>query len=60
MWIAKYTVPKPEDQDVDRGSVLGVRRALARAINALGDGAETFDLPEVVDSGPDIDPECPM
>ena len=49
MWIAKYTVPRPGDQDLDRGGVLGVRQALMRAICVLGDGTEVFDLPEVKD-----------
>jgi acetyl esterase/lipase len=39
MWIAKLTLPAPED-------VEGPREALVRAIRELGDGAETYTLPE--------------
>jgi acetyl esterase/lipase len=39
MWIAKLTLPAPED-------VEGPREALVRAIRELGDGTETYTLPE--------------
>lgn len=41
MWIAKVTLPKPEDSDG-----LTPKHALAIAIKELGDGSETYTIPE--------------
>jgi acetyl esterase/lipase len=40
MWIAKLDLPAPEDAE-------GPRDALVRAIQELGDGRETYSLPEI-------------
>ena len=42
MWVARSTLPAPED-------VEGPREALIRAIRELGDGAETYTLPDITD-----------
>ena len=42
MWISKLTLSKPEDSE-------GPREALVRAIEELGDGQETYKLPEIAD-----------
>ena len=42
MWIAKTTIPAPE---------LDVRDAVVQAIKALGNGTETYILPDVADVG---------
>lgn len=42
MWISKYTIPKPDNQD-------GPLDVLVWAIKELGDGRETYTLPEVAD-----------
>lgn len=42
MWIAKVTLQRPEDAE-------GPREALVRAIKELGDGHETYALPEMKD-----------
>lgn len=43
LWISKTTFPSPQDH--------GVRDALVRAVKELGDGNETFDLPELSSVG---------
>jgi hypothetical protein len=42
MWISKVTMPKPPDEDG-----LTPRHAIEMAIKELGDGSETYTLPEV-------------
>lgn len=49
MWIAKYTIPRPQDEIYASKSIVGVREALMAAILELGDGEECFTLPDVVD-----------
>ncbi|KAF7960037.1 hypothetical protein EAE96_001637 [Botrytis aclada] len=49
MWIAKYTIPRPQDDFHDNERVYGIRNALVKAIKELGTGDNAFDLPEIVD-----------
>lgn len=49
MWIAKYTIPRPQDDRHDNERVYGARNALVKAIKELGTEDNAFDLPEVVD-----------
>ncbi|QSZ34080.1 hypothetical protein DSL72_005668 [Monilinia vaccinii-corymbosi] len=48
-WIAKYTIPKPQDPCHGNASTYSVRSALLKAIEELGDERNAFDLPEIVD-----------
>ena len=50
LWIAKYTIPKPESEVRGLGTIVGVREALKAAIDELGDGGDTTCLlADVVD-----------
>lgn len=53
-WIAKCVIPatavSPEARQTGSdGEILDVRQALARAISELGDGTETYQMPDVKD-----------
>ncbi|TGO92554.1 hypothetical protein BPOR_0001g00390 [Botrytis porri] len=49
MWIAKYTIPRPQDDCHDNERIHGVKNALLKAIKELGTGDNVFVLPETVD-----------
>ncbi|TGO66648.1 hypothetical protein BOTNAR_0057g00320 [Botryotinia narcissicola] len=49
IWIAKYAIPRPQDDCHDNERVYGVRNALVKAIKELGTDDNAFDLPEIVD-----------
>lgn len=49
MWIAKYTIPRPQDDCSADTGVYSARDALVKAIEELGGEQNAFDLPETVD-----------
>ncbi|KAI9647565.1 hypothetical protein NHQ30_003950 [Ciborinia camelliae] len=49
IWIAKYTIPKPQDDCYENKGAYSAREALVKAIEELGDENNAFDLPEIVD-----------
>ncbi|KAG4035706.1 hypothetical protein MFRU_001g04740 [Monilinia fructicola] len=49
IWIAKYTIPKPQDYCHVNTCTYNAKKALLRAIEELGGEQNAFDVPEVGD-----------
>jgi hypothetical protein len=48
MWVSKYTILSPEKEPNSHVGICGVQEALTKAIEALGDGSDCYEQPEVV------------
>jgi hypothetical protein len=49
MWIAKYTIPASQSDISTADGAIDALEALKRAIEALWDGPEDYELPKVID-----------